>query len=388
MPRSACSSCSSCSSRNLLAGLPALRFALATGVLCLAPLPAQPQAFIPTERLAISPVDALSLEDLDRALDQVWARPTPPPLSDPSASRRAALRKAVEGWGPVSLLFPAPQPNATPPPESRFFQELLPNKIGFLRLGRISEHTSASLQSALKDFQQIGVKGIVLDLRASDFSGTLTQAADLASLFLSQDTPLFQIRSLHGNASTSAPRGQHSPVWPSAPHPPIAVLIGPETEGASEVFAATLQTHARALLIGQPTAGAGAQYREISLSEGRLFRFPESEAVFESTRGPFPKGLPPDLAIPLPAQTTRHLLRQQAQAPQLSPSLTVTFRPRVNEAALMAHKNPETEAWLQTQLKKSEPFSPNRPAFGDEALLRALDFVEVQTTLQPNAPTP
>ena len=53
---------------------------------------------------------------------------------------------------------------------------------------------------------------------------------------------------------------------------PLVVLVGPDTEGAPEVFAAILQTRGRATIIGLPTPGLIEQTLEFPLPDGsRVF---------------------------------------------------------------------------------------------------------------------
>ena len=53
---------------------------------------------------------------------------------------------------------------------------------------------------------------------------------------------------------------------------PLAILIGPDTQGLPEVFAGALRDSQRAVLIGLPTPGAIQGYEEIPLPDGsRLY---------------------------------------------------------------------------------------------------------------------
>jgi hypothetical protein len=73
----------------------------------------------------------------------------------------------------------------------------------------------------------------------------------------------------------------------------------------------------------------------------------------------------------------------------VAPLLVETERPRLNEAALVAGRNPEMELWIQTQLQKKQA-TPSQAAPGkDEALRLAVDFliaVEVLDSIPPVLP--
>jgi len=75
------------------------------------------------------------------------------------------------------------------------------------------------------------------------------------------------------------------------------LLIGPDTQGSSEIFAAALQGAKRATLVGLPTPGDVEGFSEISLADGsRLFlatsafRTPDGADLAQS-------GLKPDIAV-------------------------------------------------------------------------------------------
>ena len=49
---------------------------------------------------------------------------------------------------------------------------------------------------------------------------------------------------------------------------PLVLIVGADTSGTPEVFAAALQAAGRAVVVGQPTAGAVQGFETISLPDG------------------------------------------------------------------------------------------------------------------------
>ena len=324
--------------------------------------------------------DTLPLEDLNLALEAIWNHPTPDPSPDPLASRRVALENALLRLGPGSAILPAPTSSAPNDPLASFFQELLPAKIAYIRLGKIVPERATELEAALRDFHQLGARALILDLRASHSAGSLNLAAELASYFVPKNTPLFSIQQLTGT-KTEAILSRKNP----APTFPLLLLVSSNTSGCAEVLAAALRFHADAFVLGQQTAGAAADYAEIPLSEGRTFRFPVTKAVFEKAPALFPKGLPPDLPLAISAELTEAVLQKAAIDGKVAPLISETGRPRFNEAALVAGKNPETESWIRQQLARTQGIvSPKQPP-RDTTLQRALDFIEARAILQPHS---
>jgi C-terminal processing protease CtpA/Prc len=78
---------------------------------------------------------------------------------------------------------------------------------------------------------------------------------------------------------------------------PMMILVGPDTEGAPEIFAAALQSAGRARLIGLPTPGSVEGITEVPLPDGSRmflatssFRTPDNVDLADT-------GLTPDVAV-------------------------------------------------------------------------------------------
>lgn len=78
---------------------------------------------------------------------------------------------------------------------------------------------------------------------------------------------------------------------------PLAILIGPDTSGAPEMFAAALQAQGRARLVGLPTPGNVLTFEQQILADGSTLSF--AQASFVTPRGEDLGlvGLSPDLVV-------------------------------------------------------------------------------------------
>lgn len=108
---------------------------------------------------------------------------------------------------------------------------------------------------------QTAVRGILLDLRLASASGgwplqemlTLFGDGTLGEFFNRTRSEPLLVAGLDVAGSQTAP---------------LALLIGPDTRGAVEVFASGLQNTGRAVLVGQPTAGETAGFTTVDLPDG------------------------------------------------------------------------------------------------------------------------
>lgn len=134
------------------------------------------------------------------------------------------------------------------------------------------------------------LRGIVLDLRVAR-SGGGWPLAEMLALF--GDGPMGEFYSREGaEPITAAAQGQGA-----SQTAPLVILVGPDTEGTPEIFAAALQASGRAVLMGQPTPGAVQGFAEIALPDGsRLFLATSS---YRTTAGLdlAASGLTPDVVI-------------------------------------------------------------------------------------------
>jgi carboxyl-terminal processing protease len=139
-------------------------------------------------------------------------------------------------------------------------------KVGYIRLvSSFNENTAGDLRRVVEQLQKEGIRGYILDLRNNP-GGLLQVARDVADIFLHEG----RIVSTKGrnqqekvyNASSS-----NTLLMPAREYP-MAVLVNRYSASASEIVAAALQDHHRAVILGERTFGKGSVQEVIPL-EGR-----------------------------------------------------------------------------------------------------------------------
>lgn len=116
------------------------------------------------------------------------------------------------------------------------------------------ENTSASKDVAklIVEMKEAGVKGIVLDLR-NNGGGFLTEAVNVAGLFIPPHGPVVQVRDSDGGVQVNQD-DDSGVLWDG----PLAVLENRLSASASEIVAGALQNYGRAIIIGDTsTHGKG-----------------------------------------------------------------------------------------------------------------------------------
>ena len=136
-------------------------------------------------------------------------------------------------------------------------------QIAYIHSDLFGERTAREIESALKSLDG-KIDAVILDLR--DNGGGLLQAAiEVCDLFLDEG----RIVSTQGRqqASIESIDAQRGTVVPS--NVPIAVLINSNSASASEVVAACLKDHQRAVIVGQRSYGKGSVQSIIPVEGGR-----------------------------------------------------------------------------------------------------------------------
>jgi carboxyl-terminal processing protease len=135
------------------------------------------------------------------------------------------------------------------------------NKIGYVRLTHFSRHSAGELEKAINELLEQGMKGFVLDMRF-DPGGLFSQATEIADMFIDGGT----IVSTKGrNTPTRTWEAKKEGTFPNFP---MAVIINHFSASASEIVAACLQDHHRAVIVGERSWGKGSVQNVIELEGG------------------------------------------------------------------------------------------------------------------------
>jgi carboxyl-terminal processing protease len=155
------------------------------------------------------------------------------------------------------------QRKADSPKEWDFFIDKT-NKIAYIRVIGFSENTAADLRKTIVQLQEEGVRGLIIDLRNNP-GGLLRSAVEVSDLFLTEG----RIVSTKGRnkAEEVYDAKEEGTLLLPAKDFPVAILINKYSASASEIVAAALQDHKRAVIIGERSYGKGSVQNIIELKE-------------------------------------------------------------------------------------------------------------------------
>jgi carboxyl-terminal processing protease len=136
------------------------------------------------------------------------------------------------------------------------------NRIAYIRLTAFSRDTADRLEEVLRDLEREKLRGLILDLRFNP-GGLLTSAIEVSDLFVSEG----KIVSTEGrNSAERKWEARRSGTFEAFP---MAVLVNRYSASASEIVAACLQDHERAIIVGERTWGKGSVQNVIELEGGK-----------------------------------------------------------------------------------------------------------------------
>lgn len=120
--------------------------------------------------------------------------------------------------------------------------------------------TSRDVKRILKELEDQGVQGIVIDLRDNG-GGFLSEAIELTGLFIKAG-PVVQVRNTDG--SIKIEQDMDGQIFYDGP---LAILVNSFSASASEIFAAAIQDYGRGLILGNQTYGKGTVQNVIQLNK-------------------------------------------------------------------------------------------------------------------------
>ncbi|MGF1581434.1 MAG: S41 family peptidase [Gemmataceae bacterium] len=129
------------------------------------------------------------------------------------------------------------------------------NGIAYIRIIAFTETTVKELTEVVEKLQEEGMNGLIVDMRDNP-GGLLNAAIDVASMFLEPGQAVVSTRD----------RGKNEKVYRASPpdgfrpihNVPIVIMLNRYSASASEIVAAALRDHLRAILMGERSFGKGS----------------------------------------------------------------------------------------------------------------------------------
>lgn len=165
--------------------------------------------------------------------------------------------------------------------------------IAHVHINQFTERTVEYLVTALREAENEGARGMILDLRNNP-GGLLEEAVGTASQFLAEGNVLIE-QDANGNRKPY-------PVAEGgvALEIPLVVLVNEGSASSAEIVAGALQDHNRARIIGTTTFGTGTVLSRFRLSDGSSLWLGTAQWFTPEGRQIWHNGIEPDIRVGLP----------------------------------------------------------------------------------------
>jgi hypothetical protein len=341
----------------------ALGFASMRCLLAQSPTPAGAPATPPPTSESL--INEMGSADLNQAIQALKSNYINPEALSETELDRATLSGLLARLGRGVMLLPQ-QALSGSDTTTPFFAEILAGHVAYLRVGSLTPQNLQALDANLQSLPAKKVDALVLDLRATATTNEFALGSELAKRFCPKGKALFALRK-PGQKQERAFTSDRDPAYQGL----VIVLADGDTSGPAEAVAAVVRQYTKALVIGQQTAGRAVEFSDVNLNGGRMLRIAVAEAVLPDGRSLFAEGVKPDLPVELSAVEKRQMF-QESLAKGVSQFVFEAERPHMNEAALLAGRNPELEA-LEAAQRRGR--GPEAPKLRDLVLQRAVDVV-------------
>ena len=167
--------------------------------------------------------------------------------------------------------------------------KMLPDQIGYVSLLKFGNHTGAELKKHIEQLQAQGMKGLILDLRSNP-GGSLKEAQDISSLFLTQDLVVY-LKYKNGQET------RYNRTMPNLGNFPLIILVNGGSASASEIVTGAIKDYKRGTVIGQKTFGKGIVQEVIPLEAGDAIKLTVAQYFTPNGNYIHEKGIEPDIKV-------------------------------------------------------------------------------------------
>lgn len=176
--------------------------------------------------------------------------------------------------------------------------KILDGNIGYLQVSQFSSDTFDLVQKAVDNFQQNGVKKLVLDLRDNP-GGEVDSAQDISSLWLGKDTLIEQEK--RGKTVIDSLKATGVDTLKGMP---TVVLVNGGSASAAEITTLALHDNHAAYVIGEKSYGKGVVQSVIPFSDGSELKVTIAKWYGPNDENIQHKGITPDQVVKEPTDAT------------------------------------------------------------------------------------
>lgn len=164
--------------------------------------------------------------------------------------------------------------------------EMMEDGIGYIWLYKFDSLAAKNFETAIKELEQQGMKGLILDLRGNG-GGLLEVCRDIADILLPEGLVVYS-ESRSGKRTEYKSDAKHLDI-------PLVLLVNEYSASASEVLAGAVQDYGVGTLIGTKTFGKGVVQTMVPYGDGSALKLTTYKYFTPKGRDINEKGVKPDI---------------------------------------------------------------------------------------------
>lgn len=174
---------------------------------------------------------------------------------------------------------------------NRIESGMLTDDIGYIYLYEFAGDCAAEFQTAVKDLQAKGAKGLIIDLRDNP-GGWVEDAEAIADVFLDKGT-LCYLQYNDGSREYYRTKDGKTEME-------LAILMNENSASSSEILAGALKDRANATIVGVQSYGKGIVQTVVGLDDGAGMQMTIAQYYTPNGNAVHKVGITPDVEIHLP----------------------------------------------------------------------------------------
>lgn len=174
---------------------------------------------------------------------------------------------------------------------NRIESGMLTDNIGYIYLYEFAGECAAEFQTAVKQLQDQGAKGLIIDLRDNP-GGWVDAAQDIGDIFLDKGT-LCYLQYNDGSREYYSTKAGKTDL-------PLVILMNENSASSSEILAGALKDRADATIVGVQSYGKGIVQTVLELDGGAGMQMTIAQYYTPNGNAVHKVGITPDVLIELP----------------------------------------------------------------------------------------
>lgn len=175
--------------------------------------------------------------------------------------------------------------------EDTVSSQMLDDKIGYIQISSFEQVTPKQFESALKELEKQGQKGLIIDLR-NNGGGLLDSAVEMLDRMLPKGVVVY-------SKDKKGEKQEYMAENDDSFDKPLVILVNENSASASEVFCGAIQDEEKGKLLGTKTFGKGIVQGVFGLDDGSAIKMTTARYYTPKGRNIHGKGLTPDIEVEL-----------------------------------------------------------------------------------------